>query len=80
MQQYIKILLFHVYMKLNMFRPTHRPSSGAYNCTRSLWCFIRGRLLDLLVDFAMHSVPDKVYQLQVQQPSTCENQRLPVQL
>jgi hypothetical protein len=22
-------LLFHVYMKLNMFRTTHRPSSGA---------------------------------------------------
>jgi len=29
MQQSIKILLFHVYMKLNMFRATHRPSSGA---------------------------------------------------
>jgi len=28
MQQCIKIL-FHVYMKLNMFRATHRPSSGA---------------------------------------------------
>ena len=29
MQQCIKILLFHIYMKLNMFRATHRPSSGA---------------------------------------------------
>jgi len=29
MQQYIKILLFRIYMKLNMFRATHRPSSGA---------------------------------------------------
>jgi hypothetical protein len=29
MQQCIKILLFHVYMKLNMFRATHRPSLGA---------------------------------------------------
>jgi len=28
MQQYIKIL-FHIYMKLNMFQATHRPSSGA---------------------------------------------------
>jgi len=28
MQQYIKIL-FHIYMKLNMFRATHCPSSGA---------------------------------------------------
>jgi len=29
MQQCIKILLFPVYMKLNMFRATHRPLSGA---------------------------------------------------
>jgi len=29
MQQCIKSLLFHMYMKLNMFRATHRPSSGA---------------------------------------------------
>jgi hypothetical protein len=29
MQRCIKILLFHIYMKLNMFRATHRPSSGA---------------------------------------------------
>jgi hypothetical protein len=28
MQQCIKIL-FHIYMKLNMFRATHHPSSGA---------------------------------------------------
>jgi len=28
MQQYIKIL-FHIYITLNMFRATHRPSSGA---------------------------------------------------
>jgi len=28
MQQCIKILLFHIYLKLNMFRVTHRPSSG----------------------------------------------------
>ena len=29
MQQCIEILLFHIYMKLNMFRATHHPSSGA---------------------------------------------------
>jgi len=29
MQQCIKIILFHIYMELNMFRATHRPSSGA---------------------------------------------------
>jgi hypothetical protein len=28
MQQCIKILLFHIYMKLNMFRATRRSSSG----------------------------------------------------
>jgi hypothetical protein len=30
-----KNLLFHVYIKLKMFQPTHRPSSGAQNCTSS---------------------------------------------
>jgi len=29
MQQRIEILLFHIYMKLNMFRATHHPSPGA---------------------------------------------------
>jgi len=29
MQQCIKILLFYIYMKLNMFRTTHRSLSGA---------------------------------------------------
>jgi hypothetical protein len=29
MQQCLKILLFHIYMKLKMFWATHRPSSGA---------------------------------------------------
>jgi len=36
MQQCIKIFLFHIYMKLNMFRATHHPSSGVQNCTGSL--------------------------------------------
>jgi len=39
-------LLFNVYMKLNMFRATHRPSTGAKNWTSSLWFCIRERLLD----------------------------------
>jgi len=64
MQQCIKILFFFIHLKLNMFRATHRPSSGAYNCTGSLWLFIRGRLLDVwLVDVVRHStMPDKVHQ------------------
>jgi len=42
-------LLFYVYMKLNMFRATHRPSSGAQNGTSSLWICIREGLLDVVV-------------------------------
>jgi len=33
-------LLLDVYVFLNMFRATFRPSSGAYNCTSNL-CFYR---------------------------------------
>jgi hypothetical protein len=44
MQKYIRIS--HVYMKLKMFRTTHRPSSGAQNSRSSLWFCIRERLLD----------------------------------
>ena len=36
-------LLLDVYVWLNMFRASLRPSSGAYNCTRSLW-FYRWRV------------------------------------
>jgi hypothetical protein len=32
-------LLLDIYMWLNMFRAPLRPSSGAYNCTRSLWFY-----------------------------------------
>jgi hypothetical protein len=32
-------LLLEVYMWLNMFRVSSRPSSGGYNCTRSLWFY-----------------------------------------
>jgi hypothetical protein len=42
-------LLFHVYVKLNMFRAKHCPSSGAQNCTSSLWFCIRERSLDVEV-------------------------------
>jgi hypothetical protein len=36
-------------MKLSMFRVTHRPSSGAQNCTSSLWFCIREKLFDVEV-------------------------------
>jgi hypothetical protein len=32
-------LLLDVYVRLNMFWAPLRPSSGAYNCTRSLWFY-----------------------------------------
>jgi hypothetical protein len=47
---YQNFLLFHVYIKLNMFRTTHHPSSGAQNCTSSLWFCIREKLSDNVVD------------------------------
>jgi len=64
MQQCIRIL-FHIYMKLNMCRAIHRPSSGAQNCTSSLWFCIHGVLLDVLLLDAV-----SVQQLHGQQPST----------
>jgi len=48
MQQCINIY-YSMYMKLNMFRATNHPSSGAQNCTSSLWFCIRERLLDVEV-------------------------------
>jgi hypothetical protein len=32
-------LLLDVYVQLNMFRAFPRPSSGAYNCSSSLWFY-----------------------------------------
>jgi len=64
MQQCIKIL-FHIYLKLNMFRATHCLSSGAQNCTSSLWFCIRGRLLAVWLLDAV-----SVQQLHGQRPST----------
>jgi len=46
MPQCIKIL-FHINIKLNMFRATHRPSLGAWNCTTSFWFCIHGSLFDV---------------------------------
>jgi len=52
-------------MKLNMFRATHGPSSGALNFTSSLWFCICGGLLGLQLLDAV-----SVQQLHAQQPST----------
>jgi len=76
MQQCIKSLLFHIYVKLNMFRATHRPSSGAWNCTGSLWFFIiswkvvghvvGGRCQTMSTNYTSNNLP------------LMKNQRLPV--
>jgi hypothetical protein len=61
MPQCIKIL-FHIYIKLNMFRAKHRPSLGAQNSTSSLWFCIRGRLLDVqLLDAVRQSLTASTY-------------------
>jgi len=72
MQQCIKILLFYIYIKLNMFRATHRPSSGAY--VEGFFGRVVGGRCEA------QYVPDNVHQLHVLQTSTYEKtQRLPVQ-
>jgi len=70
---YQNFSLFRVYIRLNVFRATHRPSSGAQNCTSSLWFCIRERLLDVV--FAGRWLLDAVQQPvssnhHVQQPFT----------
>jgi len=40
MQVFFTSLLLDVHMWLNMFRASPRSSSGAYNCTRSLWSYL----------------------------------------
>jgi len=49
-------------MRVNMFRATRRPSSGAPNCTSSLWFCIRERLLDVEVVGRCQVIPDSVQQ------------------
>jgi len=44
MQQFIKFYYSIFICSSTCFGATHRPSSGAQNCTGSLWFFMRGRL------------------------------------
>jgi len=66
-------LLFHVYMKLNTSQTTRRPSSGAQNCTSSLWFCIRERMLE--AEVAGHCPASSASN----NLSRMQNQRLPVQ-
>jgi hypothetical protein len=66
-----KFLLFHTYMKLNMFRRHTDHHQEPKTALAASGFFIRGRLLNVqLVEVVRHSVPDNFHQLQVQQPST----------
>jgi hypothetical protein len=66
MQQYIKILLFHIYMKLNMFRAIHRPSSRAKGSLWLYWLVFR-QCLKKSTNHTSNNLPHM------------KNQRLPVQ-
>jgi hypothetical protein len=59
MQQFSKFITWR-YLWLKMFRASYRPSSGAHNCTRSLWFCIRCRLKDvaLLVVVGQNNLPN----------------------
>jgi hypothetical protein len=69
-----------VYIWLNMFRGSPRPSSGAYNCTRSLWFYrwweVAGALLVVVWQVSARPRPTTLQPL----PSNGKNQRLLVQL
>jgi hypothetical protein len=69
-------LLLDVYVWLNMFWASPRPSSGAYNCTRSLWFYrwsvVVGALLVVVWQTTTNNAPTASLQRQ--------NQRLLVQL
>jgi hypothetical protein len=47
-------LLLDVYVSLNMFRAPPHPSSGAYNCTNSLWFYRWNVLVAALLVVMMH--------------------------
>ena len=54
-------LLLDVYVWFNMFRVSPRPSSGVYNCTRSLWFYcwreVAGRLLVVVCQTTTNNAP-----------------------
>jgi len=51
-------LLLDVYVWLNMFREPLRPSSGAYNCTRSLWFYRWSVAVGALLVVVWQVIPD----------------------
>ena len=51
-------LLLDVYVWLNMFRTSPSPSSGAYNCTRSLWFYRWRETAGVLLVMVWQVMPD----------------------
>jgi hypothetical protein len=76
-------LLLDVYMWLNMFRAILRPSSGVYNCIRSLWfyrCSVSvGALLVVVRSVATPEIRFDVckfvhhHTIQINQPTRCNS-------
>jgi len=81
--QFIKILLFHIYIKLNMFRATHRPSSGAQKLHWKPLVFHRCKVVGPVVGGRCHAQ----YILRLTRSTNhrsnnlprMENRRLPIQ-
>jgi hypothetical protein len=59
-------LLLDVYIWLNMFWAPFHPSSGAYNCTRSLWFYcwrvVAGALLVVVCQTMTNNAPTATLQ------------------
>jgi hypothetical protein len=73
MHQCIKLLLFHIYIKLNMFERLPAHHQEPKTALAAFGFFICLRLLDAwMVDVVRHTEPDNIYHLYVQQPSTYE--------
>jgi hypothetical protein len=71
-------LLLDVYVWINMFRASPRPSSGAYNCNRSLWFYCGAWRLERWswsinsFIFDVHK-PVHYHTIQIIQPTRCNS-------
>ena len=72
MQQCNKILLFHIYMKLNMFRGYTPPIIRSLKLHWQPLAFHTWKVVGRVVGGRCQAVPDNVHQLHFQQPSTYE--------
>jgi len=62
-------LLLDVFVWLNMFRAPLRPSSGAYNCTRSLWFYRQSAAVGTLLVVAWQTTINNAPTVKPEAPS-----------